>query len=86
MCRCSQTQHFLHTYAKPPAPDRGNVLLVLDGLITKLGRLRRLFARRADEAYEERDSAAGPAEQAFAAGKAEAFAEAEDEVRSAQKE
>ena len=54
--------------------------------MTKLGRLRRLFARKADEAYEERNSAATARDQAFAAGKAEAFADAEEEVREAQKD
>ena len=59
---------------------------MLDRLKPTLRRLRFSLSRKADDAYEERDAATTSQEQAYAEGKAQAFAKSSDEVRQAEKD
>ena len=59
---------------------------MLDQLKRTLRRLRSSLSDKADDAYEERDAAETSQEQAFAEGKAQAFAKSSDEVRQAERD
>jgi hypothetical protein len=49
-----------------------------------LGKLRSRLSDKAHSAYEDRDAADTPQEEAYAAGEAHAFGVAADEVRDAE--